>query len=191
MSVRPELEAALAEVLAAREGLSGEVVRLEAAARAAVDIPARIRRAPAKAAGVAAGAAFFVLGGPGRVFHGVKRAVLGPAADLPRSMLPDEVEKELRKLGSDGKRVRATLERDFAKYLEDKADVRRERDLVGTVAFLAGNLLKPASAQAGKRLAERLFNPDSESFQAALERARRRAARRRDSKPADGSGSTS
>lgn len=178
MSDRPELDAARAEILAAREGLSGEVIRLEAAARAAVDIPARIRRAPAKAAGVAAGAAFLVLGGPKRVFRGVKRAVMGPDADLPKSMLPDEVEKELRKLGSDGKRVRAVLERDFAKYLEDKAGFRRDRDLVATLALLGGGLLKPASIQAGKRLAEQLFNPDSETFKASLERTRERASER-------------
>jgi len=43
-------DAALAEVVAARAGLAGEVDRLEAAGRAAVDIPAKIKRSPAKAA---------------------------------------------------------------------------------------------------------------------------------------------
>ena len=54
-------DAARAEVLARRAALSDELVRLEASGRAAVDIPARMRRAPAQTAGVAAGAAFLVL----------------------------------------------------------------------------------------------------------------------------------
>ena len=49
--------AARAEVVAAREALGEEAVRLEASARAAVDIPARIRREPLKMAGAASGAA--------------------------------------------------------------------------------------------------------------------------------------
>jgi hypothetical protein len=177
LASRADVQAARAEVLAARAGLAAEAVRLEASARAAVDIPARVRRAPAKTAGVAAGAAFLLLGGPGRAIRGVRRAILGPRADLPRSMLPEEIERELRKLGDDGKRVRAVLERDFANYLEDRADVRRERDLPGTLAWLGGNLLKPASLQAGRRLAEQLFDPDREGFEQGLRKARERAQR--------------
>ena len=176
-TARPDVVAARAEVLAARSDLAEQVTRLEGFARAAVDIPAHIRRAPAKTASAAAGAAFLLLGGPGRLLRGARRAVMGPATDLPRSMLPDEVEKELRKLGGDGKRVRAILEREFASYLEEKADVRRERDLAGTFASLAGNLLRPASMQVGKRLAEQLFNPDSATFQAGLRKARERMAK--------------
>src|SRR5436190_22534492 len=95
-------DAARAEVLAAREGLDEELVRLGAAGRAAVDIPARLKREPAKVLGAAGGAAFLLLGGPKRAFKGVRRAVFGPAAELPKAMLPPEVEKTLRKLGPDG-----------------------------------------------------------------------------------------
>ncbi len=176
-TARPDVVAARAEVLAARSDLAEQVTRLEGSARAAVDIPAKIRRAPAKTAGAAAGAAFLLLGGPGRLLRGARRVVMGPGADLPKSMLPDEVEKELRKLGGDGKRVRAILEREFASYLDEKAAVRRERDVAGTFASLAGNLLRPASMQVGKRLAEQLFNPDSATFQAGLRKARARMAK--------------
>jgi len=62
--VGAETDAARAEVLASRAALLDEVQRLEASARAAVDIPAKIRRAPAKTAGLAAGTAFMALGGP-------------------------------------------------------------------------------------------------------------------------------
>ena len=61
-----EAEAARAEVVASREAFSAELVRLEAAGRAAVDIKAKVRRNPAQAAGLAAGAGFLALGGPRR-----------------------------------------------------------------------------------------------------------------------------
>ncbi len=178
-------DAARAEVLAAREGVEGELVRLEAAGRAAVDIPARLRRQPAKVGGAAAGAAFLLLGGPGRVLRGIRRAVKGPDADLPKSMLPDEVEETLRKLGPDGARVRGTLERSFAAYLDEKAPERRERDAVGTASALFGNLLRPASIRLGKQLAERMLDPDGPTFAEGLRKVTERVGRARGS--SDGS----
>jgi hypothetical protein len=109
---------ARAQVLAARQDLAGELGRLEASARAAVDVPAKVKRNPVKAAGVAAGAGFLLIGGPPKVFRRAKRFVLGPAEPLPKSMLPDEIDKALSKLGDDGDKVRGTLEREFAAYLE-------------------------------------------------------------------------
>lgn len=167
-------DAARAEVLARRAELRGELDRLEAAGRAAVDIPARIRREPVKTAGIAAGAAFILTGGPLRLVRGVKRAILGPEAEMPKSMLPEEVDKELRKMGSDGDRVRAVLEREFAKYLEEHAEERRSRDLGAVTAMLLASLGKPLTQQAGKRLAQELFRPDAPSFGEAIARIRRR-----------------
>jgi hypothetical protein len=172
--VGPRTSAARAEVVAAREGLAEEAVRLEASARAAVDIPARIRREPLKMAGAASGAAFLLLGGPGRVVRGIRRAILGPEAELPKSMLPDEVEKTLRKLGPDGDKVRGALERGFASYLEAKAPERRERDLGAAAGGLLTNLLRPLSVRAGRELVERLFEADGATFGEALGRARAR-----------------
>jgi len=167
-------DAARAEVLAAREGLGEELIRLEAADRAAVDIPARIRREPAKVLGAAGGAAFLLLGGPKRAFQGIRRAVFGPQADLPKSMLPPEVEKTLRKLGPDGEKVRGTLEREFADYLEEKAPQRKQRDLGAVAAGLLGGALRPVTARAGRELIQRLFEPDGPAFGEALRRARAR-----------------
>ncbi len=166
--------AARAEVVAAREGLADEAVRLEASARAAVDIPARIRREPVKMAGAASGAAFLLLGGPRRVLRRARRAVFGPDADLPKSMLPNEVEQTLRKLGPDGDRVRGTLEREFAHYLDEKAPQRRERDLGLATGALLSNLLRPLTARAGRELVARLFDADDATFGEALKRARAR-----------------
>ena len=170
-------DAARAAAVASRGTLEGEVVRLEASARAAVDIPAKIRRAPAKTAGLAAGAIFVAAGGPRRVIRRVVRAVRGPQADLPKSMLPKEVDKTLRKLGSDGDKVRGTIEREFADYLEIKAPERRARDLGATASTLAGSVLGPVTKRVGRQLAEELFSPKSSgasSFEAAARKARAR-----------------
>jgi hypothetical protein len=167
-------DAARAEVLAAREGLGEELVRLEAAGRAAVDIPARLRREPAKVLGAAGGAAFLLLGGPKRAFDGVRRAIFGPGADLPKSMLPPEVEKTLKKLGPDGEKVRGTLEREFADYLEEKAPQRKQRDLGAVAAGLLGGALRPVTERAGRQLIQRLLEPDGAIFGDALRRARDR-----------------
>jgi hypothetical protein len=142
-----------------------------------VDIPAKVRRAPARTAGLAAGAAFIVAGGPKRVVRGFRRAIFGPEADLPKSMLPRQVDRTLKKLGNDGDKVRGTLEREFASYLDEKAEERRKRDLTGTAAVLAASLLGPLTKRLGDRLAEELFTPKAagaESFDAALQRARGR-----------------
>jgi len=167
-------DAARAEVLAARDGLDEELVKLEAAGRAAVDIPARLRREPAKVLGTAGGAAFLLLGGPKRVFKGVRRAIFGPDADLPKSMLPPEVEKTLKKLGPDGEKVRGTLEREFANYLDETAPRRRERDLSGTAAQVLGGVLLPVTKRLGKQLAERALDPDGFTFAEGMRRARAR-----------------
>ena len=71
-------DAARDRVLAARVELEEQLHLLEASGRAAVDIPARIKRSPAKAAAIAGGAGFLVLKGPQRLFgaarqnHGVE-----------------------------------------------------------------------------------------------------------------------
>lgn len=170
-------DAARAAAVASRGSLEDEVVRLEASARAAVDIPAKIRRAPARTAGLAAGAVFVAAGGPKRVIRRVVRAVRGPQADMPKSMLPKEVDRTLRKLGSDGDKVRGTIEREFADYLEAKGPERRSRDLGATASTLAGSVLGPVTKRVGRQLAEELFSPrtsGSASFESAAQKARAR-----------------
>jgi hypothetical protein len=171
----PRTDAARAEVLAARQGLDEELIGLEAAGRAAVDIPARLRREPVKVLGAAGGAAFLLAGGPQRLLRRARRAVLGPKADMPKSMLPKEIERELKKLGDDGDRVRATLEREFAEYLDERAPARRERDLGALATTTLGNVLKPLTERLGRQLTEEFFNPDGPAFAEGLRRARSRA----------------
>jgi hypothetical protein len=169
-------DAARAQALASRSELAAELDRLEAAGRSAVDIPAKVRRAPAKTAAAAGGAAFLLAGGPLRLFRRARRAVLGPKADLPPSLLPKDVDKAVRKLGSDGEKVRGTLEREFAKYLDKHEDERKRRDPAAVTASLASSLLGPVVKRAGRQLAEQLLSPEGGGFEEALARVRGRRA---------------
>ena len=174
-------DAARAEVVARRQLLLVEVDRLEAAGRSAIDIPAKIRRAPGKTVALVAGTAFLVLGGPKRSFRAARRAIFGPTADLPKSMLPEQIDKALRSLGDDGDRVRGVLEREFVDYLDKNKGAREARDLPGTIAELGGNVLRPATSEAGKRLAKELFKPEGGSFHEVMDRIQtRRSAREAD-----------
>ena len=171
-------DAARAEVVARRQLLLDEVVRLEAAGRSAIDIPAKIRQSPGKAAALAAGTVFMAIGGPKKGYQVVRRAIFGPKADLPKSMLPEQIDKALRALGDDGSRVRGVIEREFVDYLQKTKPEREARDLRGTVSVLGGNVLRPVTAEVGKRLAKELFKPEGGSFNSVMGKIQaRRAAR--------------
>jgi hypothetical protein len=176
-------DAALAQVVAARADLDAELDRLEAAGRAAVDIPAKVKREPVKAAGVAAGAAFLALGGPKRLFRRVKAAIRGEEDPLPSELLPEEINKVLKKLGSDGKKVQLTLDKEFAKYLDDRAKERKKEGVLAAAVALGTTALRPVAVRTGRQLVERMLNPDGPSFE---EQMRRLRDRRRDK--AEGSG---
>ena len=170
-------DAALAQVVAARADLDAELDRLEAAGRAAVDIPAKVKREPVKAAGIAAGAAFLALGGPKRLFRRVKTAIRGEEDPLPSELLPDEINKVLKKLGSDGKKVQVTLDKEFAKYLDDRSKERKKEGILAGVVALGTTALRPVAMRTGRQLVERMLNPDGPSFEEQMQRIR---SRRRD-----------
>ncbi len=166
-----ETDAARDRVLAARVALGEEIDALEASARAAIDIPAKIKRSPAKAAAVAGSAGFLVLGGPKRLFRRARRTVFGPTADLPKRMLPDEIEKTLRRLGDDGDKVRGALERDFADYAKQAA-----KENPPVTAMLASSVAKPLIRRGVKAAGEWFLRTDDQGFAARLAEVRERAA---------------
>lgn len=176
-----ETDAARDRVLAARAALGDELAALEASARAAIDIPAKVRRSPAKAAAVAGSAGFLVLGGPGRLFRRARRAVFGPTAGLPKSMLPREIEKTLRQLGDDGDKVRGALERDFADYAKQAA-----KENPPVTAMLATSIARPLIRRGIKAAGEWFLRTDDEGFQARLAEVRERAAEEVDKRRAKG-----
>jgi hypothetical protein len=167
--VATETDAARDRVLAARAILGEDLEMLEASARAAVDVPAKIRRSPGKAAAVAGGAAFVAFRGPQRIFRKGKRVVFGAPDPLPESMLPEQVDRALRELGDDGAKVRGALERDFAAYAKQAS---RDRAKLRTLLMLS--VARPMLTQGGKFGAKWLFRTDDEGFRARLEQIRLR-----------------
>jgi hypothetical protein len=170
--VATEADAARDRVVAARAALGEEVEVLEASFRTAVDVPAKIRRNPVPFAAAAGGVAFVAVGGPRRVIRGVRNRIFGAPEPLPEALLPDQVEKALRELGDDGRKVRGALERDFATYAKQAhSDRARLRTLL--LLTVARPLLDGAT-KAGVRW---LFRTDDEGFQARLKDIRDRARR--------------
>ena len=167
-----EQDAARDRVLAARADLAEDLEELEASARAAVDIPARIRRSPAKAAGIVGGLGFLALKGPQRLLGAARRAVRGEPEPLPSRLLPDEVEKTLRKLGKDGEKVRGALERDFAEYAKKS---QKEREGVKSLLLMA--VARPLLARGAKAAGDLLLTPDPEGFSRRLAQVRERAGK--------------
>ena len=167
-------EAALAQVVAARADLGDQVDRLEAAGRAAVDVPAKVRAHPAKAAGIAAGGAFLAVGGPKRLFRRVRRAVTGKEEELPAELLPKDIEKALRKIGTDGSKVRGTLERDFAKYLDERSKDRKKEGVTAALTAVALSALRPIAIKGGRQVAERMLDPNGPAFAEQLDKIRER-----------------
>jgi hypothetical protein len=161
--------AARQRVLAARAEFTEQLTVLEASGRAAADIPARIKRSPGKVAAVVGGVGFLALKGPQRVVRVTKRAVGIKPEPFPKSMLPAEVEKTVRKLGSDGDKVRGALERDFAAYAKAS---HKQRDSIRTLLLLS--LARPVLARVGRTAAETLFTPDAPGFQVRLDQVRAR-----------------
>ena len=173
-----EQAAARDRVLAARAEFDDEAQRLEASVRAAVDIPTRLKRNPAKVAAVAGGVGFLALKGPARVFRGAKRVVRGKPEPLPTAMLPAEIEKALKRMGPDGAKVRGALERDFADYA---AQSQKSRDSFRTVLILTA--ARPLLGRASKALGEFLFTPDGDSFVERLAKLRDRPDRKPSGSP--------
>lgn len=155
LAKRVEVLAARAEVRASRESLEDELERLEAAARAAVDVKAKIKRNPGKAVGAVAGVGFLAVGGPKRVFRGARNAIFGKPDPLPEAMLPDEIEKALKALGPDGAKVRGALERDFAEYV---SRTERRRDRRSTVLFLLLPSVRILILRFGKQFIEEILS---------------------------------
>ena len=101
--------------------------------------------------------------------------VRGPSKPLPKSMLPDEIEKSLRALGSDGDKVRGALERDFAKYAKQAA---RDRTASRNVLLFA--VARPLLTRGTKLAGDWLLGVDEHGFADRLQQVRDRAERQLD-----------
>ncbi|MET1231315.1 MAG: hypothetical protein ABWY52_00530 [Candidatus Limnocylindrales bacterium] len=153
--------AARQQVVEARAALLVEVDELGAAARSAIDVPAKIRRNPLKFAAGAGGLAFLVLRGPQRTARRVTRTLRGGRTATPKSVLPDEIERLVAELGGDAERVRARLDREFADYLASQKQAGHLRSGSANAFWRGANVFTTVfAAQAAGKLAQRLFAAD-------------------------------
>jgi hypothetical protein len=160
---------ALAELAAARAALDDEIVRLQAPARAAVDIRAKVKRNPGRTAAVVGGTAFVAVGGPRRVLRGVRHRVFGRPDPLPPSLLPDQVEKAVRALGDDGTKVRGALEREFAAFVDTNR--KGESKFVRRILLTGG---VPLASQIGREIVKRVFEAPEDDVASREEQIRAR-----------------
>jgi len=174
------------KVVEARQGVDRELDDLTTAARAAVDIPAKVRRNPGKTAAVAGSAAFLLLGGPKRVARTAERRFFPKRAARVPTVLPKDIEKAIRNLEPDQQdQVRGHLERDFVTYVQkehanEPANVRQS--FWKTYDLLIGIV----GAAAARELVKKLFevpreveiekNVDEAETQAAVDQVAANAA---------------
>ena len=154
----PEVVEARKELLAARSGLGRELDGLTAAGQSALDIPAKICEQPVKAAALAGGAGFLLLGGPRRVVGAVGNRLFGKRKPVERGLLPDDVERILRssEAGKDPA-IRHALEEDFAEYLARKGKLEPEPSAARSFWRTYDSLIGPMGTVAARILVERLF----------------------------------
>ncbi len=166
-------------VAEARDRLATEVDELELAVRSAVDIPAKIRRNPGRVAALAGSAVFLAAGGPKRAARRFAGLVRRPRAAPVGSLLPEEVERIVERLGAESGDARAALERGFADWLEQGRAGTRGKGKKGerrtggeTFWHLFDTVSAPIAARAAKRAAERLFAAEPDRARAGTDEDR-------------------
>lgn len=146
------------ELAEARRAVESELGDLGSAARAAMDIPAKIRRNPVRTAGLAGGAAFLVLGGPKRVAKAAEARFFPRRAEKRDRALPKNVQATLTRVEPEQReKVEAHLERDFAAYLNKehpKEPANARQSLWKTYDLLLGVVGVAAARELAKKLFE-------------------------------------
>jgi hypothetical protein len=145
------------EVENARRGVAKELDDLGTATRAAIDIPAKVKRNPLRTAGLAGGAAFLVLGGPKRAAKAAESRFFPRRAEKRERTLPKNVQATLRRIEPEEReKVEAHLERDFASYLnkEHPAEPANARQSAWKTYDM---LLGVVGVAAARELVKRLF----------------------------------
>jgi hypothetical protein len=164
------------QVVAARRNAERELDALGSSTRAALDIPAKVRRHPVETVGLASGLAFLVLGGPKRIAKTVERRFFPERADRPKGLLPKDIDKSLRHLpAEDRPNVKAHLERDFASYLQ-KEHTKEPPNARQSVWKTYDMLLGIVGAAAARELTKKLFAiPQETKVEAIKEEGEARA----------------
>ena len=151
------------EVEAARQQVATELNQLGRSTRAALDIPAKVRRNPVRTVGVAGGAAFLLLGGPKRAAKAVEARLFPRRAEQRDRALPKNVRQTLTRIEPEEReRVEAHLERDFVAYLNKehpKEPANGRQSLWKTYDLMIGIV----GAAAARELVKKLFEVPQET----------------------------
>jgi hypothetical protein len=170
----------------AREGVARSLDDLTGATQSALDIPAKIRRNPLKAAALVGGTGFLVVGGPRRVARLVANRVLPqPRPDPHAGLLPAEIEKVLKDSGvASDPEVRRALDRDFAEYLRNKGRQRAEPNAAASFWRTFDRLAGPLGTAGARVMVQRLMEAEqsraisrADARQRAIDRAEARSDR--------------
>ncbi len=158
----PSIVTARKAVRASQAAFQEDLDTLSEATQSAMDIPAKIRKAPVKSAALAGGAGFLLLGGPRRVIGAVvSRVAPKRKRDPYAGLLPDEIERVLRRSGAaDVPGVREALARDFAEYLKTKGKVERRPTAADSLWRTYDAVVGPMGTVGARLLVERLFAAD-------------------------------
>ena len=177
-----EVRDAMAELEAARTSLSGSLEDLTSATQSAIDVPAKIKRNPAKTAALVGGTGFLLAGGPRRVARFVGRRIFPPRPDPHAGILPPEIERVLKDTGvAKDPQVRRALNKDFAEYLKDKGKYQPEPSAATSFWRTFDRVAGPLGTAGARVMVQRLMEAEqnrallrTEMRQRAIERAEAR-----------------
>jgi hypothetical protein len=148
------------KVIEARAALGPELDGLAASTRAAVDIPAKVRRNPVQTAALAAGAGFLAVGGPRRVLRATVGRVLPRKRGRYDGLLPKDIEHVIKqRAGRDAPEIQDGLEEDFAQFLKRKEGEKPPPTVADSVLRTYDALIGPVASRLSFETARRLFAP--------------------------------
>jgi hypothetical protein len=157
----PEVRGAMTELEAARVAMAASLDQLSDATHSALDVPAKIRRNPAKTAALVGGTGFLLVGGPRRVARFVGRRVFPPKPDPYAGILPAEIEKVLKDSGvAKDPEVRRALNKDFAEYLKNKGKYRPEPNAAASFWRTFDRVAGPLGTAGARVMVQRLMEAE-------------------------------
>lgn len=158
VSTRPDVLAARSSVVASRQRLATAVDQLGRSARATFDLKARVGRIPKDAAEDPVRAAAIGAAGTGAV-AAIVALIRRSRRPKKARILPEELEDVIGKLGTDGDKVRRSLESSFVSYLREHGV---EEEPKGRVRRIVGLVAAPLGGAVARELLKRVVGPSPE-----------------------------
>ncbi len=158
-----EVRDAMAQLAVTRTELSASLDQLADATHSALDVPAKIKRNPAKTAALVGGTGFLLVGGPRRVARFVGRRIFPPRPDPHAGILPPEIEKVLKDSGvAKDPEVRRALNKDFAEYLKKKGKYEPEPNAAASFWRTFDRVAGPLGTAGARIMVQRLMEAEQD-----------------------------